>query len=138
MGSKLFEVLNFKKIEPCSKFYRYRMFQSKVLFMFLPFWFSFLCTSIPEEVEENRKPSLCFQVWFVSTKDEMERKLSPLTLSDCELLPKNSFYVVSNGKIVKNWRTFDPGSPYQVCPRVLGGKGGLLFVWYTKCGSLRR
>lgn len=47
-----------------------------------------------------------------------------MNVSNLEKLPEGSFYVISNGKLVENWKILTKDDVFHVIPRVLGGKGG--------------
>lgn len=54
-----------------------------------------------------------------------------LKAAEIARLPAGSYYLLENGrKLLENPALFelDPESTYEVCLRVLGGKGGGLFV----------
>ena len=51
-------------------------------------------------------------------------KMNKISLLDLKKLPVGSFYVISNGKIVKKLEELTENDKFTVCPRVFGGKGG--------------
>jgi len=50
--------------------------------------------------------------------------LAKISISDLAKLPESSFYVISNGKLVENWKSLTENDIFHVFPRILGGKGG--------------